>query len=400
VERGTISGRRAAAAGDERAAGAGNERAVAATERAAAAATGRVLRVGVVGAGLIAQVVHLPALRALSDRFALAGVADPSPRARSGLGARYGVPAVADHRALLELPGLDAVVVCSPNGTHAAVTLDALDAGLHVLVEKPLCLTLADADRITARAREHGRVVQVGYMKRFEPAYESLLDALAATPAARLRHLTATTIDPGLAAAMAPAGLVAPEGVPAAIAAAVARLTAEQVEEATGAGDPATVAAFSDVLLGALVHDVNLVNGILDRLDIAVARVADAAVGAASAVATLELTGGARCSLAWLLEAGAGEFTEALVACTSAGVHRLEFPAPYQRPSAATHVHTAVRDAGGWTATARRGYGDAYARQLEHFHDCVTAGVACRTPAAQARRDIALLTGVWHGAHA
>jgi predicted dehydrogenase len=379
---------RGAAAADERAAAAAGERAE------------RVLRVGVVGAGLIAQVVHLPAVRALSDRFALAGIADPSPAARSGLASRYGVPAVADHRALVELPGLDAVVVCSPNGTHAAVALHALDAGLHVLVEKPLCLTLADADRIAARARERDRVVQVGYMKRFEPAYESLLDALHASPAARLRHLATATIDPGLAAAMAPAGLVAPDGVPRARAGAVARATAEQVEEATGAGDPATVTAFSDVLLGALVHDVNLVHGVLERLGVEVARVADAAAGLASAAATLELAGGARCSLAWLLEPSAGAFAEELVACTSAGVHRLEFPAPYQRPSAATHVHTAATGAGGWAATARRGYRDAYARQLEHFHACVTAGASCRTPVAQARRDIALLTNIWHAARA
>jgi predicted dehydrogenase len=327
------------------------------------------LRVGVVGAGLIAQVVHLPTLRALAGRFAIAGIADPSAAARDRIAARHGIPGFADHRALLDGGGLDAVLVCSPNDTHAAVTLDALDAGLHVLVEKPLCLTLADADRIATRARERGRVVQVGYMKRFEPAYESLLDAVEATPGARLRHLTTTTIDPGLAAAMAPAGLVAPAAPPP-------------------AADP-----FSDVLLGAVVHDVNLAHGLLDRLGIEVVRIADASAGPAAATATVELTGGARWSMAWLLEPSAGEFTEELVACTSAGVHRLSFPAPYQRPSAAAHVHTAAA-AGGWTAAAARGYADAYARQLEHFHACVTTGVPCRTPAAQARRDIALLTEI------
>jgi predicted dehydrogenase len=336
----------------------------------APAGDGPVLRVGVVGAGLIAQVVHLPALRALSGRFVIAGIADPSAVARDALAVRYGVPGVADHRALLDRAGLDAVLVCSPNGTHAEVTLDALDAGLHVLVEKPLCVTLADADRIDARAHKRDRVVQVGYMKRFEPAFESLLDALDAAPAARLRHLTTTTIDPGLAGAMAPPGLVPP---------------------ANGAlpADP-----FSDVLLGALVHDVNLVHGMLDRLGIEVVRVADAIAGPAGAAATVELTGGARWSMAWLLEPGAGEFTEELVACTSAGVHRLSFPAPYQRPSAARHVHTSATGSGRWTAAATRGYADAYTRQLEHFHACVTAGAPCRTPVAQARRDIALLTDV------
>jgi hypothetical protein len=170
---------------------------------------------------------------------------------------------------------------------------------------------------------------------------------------------------------MAPAGVVAPAG---------------------GAHQPD---AFSDVLLGALVHDVNLAHGVLDRLGHEVVRVADAAAGPAAATATVELSGGARWSMAWLLEPAAGEFTEELLACTTAGVHRLSFPAPYQRPSAATHLHTAG-GAGRWTATASRGYADAYARQLEHFHACATAGAACRTPVAQARRDIALLTDLLH----
>jgi predicted dehydrogenase len=334
------------------------------------------LRIGVVGAGLIAQ---------------LAGIADPSPAARTALSARYGVPAVADHRALLDAGDLDAVVVCSPNGTHAAVTLDALDAGLHVLVEKPLCITLADADRIAAAARERGRVVQVGYMKRYEPAYEALLDLLAARP--RLRHLVTTTIDPGLPAAFAPAGFVPATGVPSPVADAVRRGTAEQVAEAVDTDAPEAVAAFSDVFLGALVHDVNLVHGLL--ADERRARVHDAAGDAVSASALVELGDGARWAMAWLLEPSAGAFSEELVACTGAGLHRLTFPAPYQRPSAATHQHTAATAPGTWRTRTTSGYADAYVRQLEHFHACVTTGAPCRTPAADARRDLELLTAIF-----
>jgi predicted dehydrogenase len=347
--------------------------------------------VGVVGAGLIAQLVHLPALRALDGRFALAGIADPSPAARAALSARYGVPAVADHRALIDAGDLDAVVVCSPNGTHAAVTLDALDAGLHVLVEKPLCITLADADRIVAAARERDRVVQVGYMKRFEPAYEALVDLLAARP--RIRHLVTTTVDPGLPAAFAPAGLVQATGVPAPVADAVRRATAEQVFEAAGTDAPDAVRTFSDVFLGALVHDVNLVHGLLG--DARRVRVLDAAGDASSASALVELEGGARWAMAWLLEPSAGAFTEELVACTSAGLHRLTFPAPYQRPSAATHEHAAATAPGTWRTRTTSGYADAYVRQLEHFHACVTTGARCRTAAADARRDLELLTDLY-----
>ena len=98
---------------------------------------------------------------------------------REALGARYGIAGLhADYRALLDAGGLDAVVVCSPAGTHAEVVLAALDAGLHVFVEKPMCITLADADAIVAARDRAGKVVQVGTMKRYDPAVEAMLEAL------------------------------------------------------------------------------------------------------------------------------------------------------------------------------------------------------------------------------
>jgi predicted dehydrogenase len=96
----------------------------------------RPIRIGIVGGGLRTQVAHLPALRSLDALFGVAALADPSRAVREALAARYGIARTyADHAALLEQRGLDAVLVCSPSGTHAQVVLDALAAGLHVLVE-------------------------------------------------------------------------------------------------------------------------------------------------------------------------------------------------------------------------------------------------------------------------
>src|SRR5919204_1310148 len=130
------------------------------------------LRVGVIGCGMVAQAEHLQNLLQLSDRFEIASLADPSATVRDAMAARYSVASVHDdHLRLLDAGGVEAILVSSPAATHAQIAVDALDAGLHVFVEKPLCITLADADRVIDARDRAGKVVQVGYMKRFDPAW-------------------------------------------------------------------------------------------------------------------------------------------------------------------------------------------------------------------------------------
>src|SRR4051794_28024 len=124
-------------------------------------ATPERLRVGVAGAGLIAQVEHLPNLAALADRFELVALADPSRTVREAVAARFGIAAHATVDALLAEP-LDALLVAVPDPLHADTVLAGLAAGLHVFCEKPLCLVEADYDRIAAARDRAGRVVQVG----------------------------------------------------------------------------------------------------------------------------------------------------------------------------------------------------------------------------------------------
>src|SRR5438067_13642550 len=115
---------------------------------------------------MVAQAEHLQNLLQLFELFEIAALADPSRVVRDSMAARYAVSSVhADHRALLDAEVVDAVLVSAPAAAHADVVLGALDAGVHVFVEKPLCITLRDADRIIAARDRTGKVVQVGYMK-------------------------------------------------------------------------------------------------------------------------------------------------------------------------------------------------------------------------------------------
>jgi predicted dehydrogenase len=351
------------------------------------------LRVGVVGGGLVAQVVHLPLLRALPE-FRLVALAEPSPSLRAAVGARWAIPALfATHRELLERERVDALVVCSPNGSHVNVVLDALGWGVDVLVEKPLCLDPEDADRIAAARDRARRVVQVGYMKHYDPAVEALLADLG--PATALRHLASLTYDPGLRAHFAPAGMPRATDVPAAVTHELAERTAAQVAAAVGTGDPQHVGAYCETFLGALVHDVALGLAVLDAIGLPVTGIEDAfgAPDGSAAGGTLTVEGGPRWTLAWLLLAGAGDFRQALTLHADDAVHDLEFPAPYLLGAPTRYT----RLAGGVRRTVAS-WDEAYARQLRHFHACVTTGVPCRTPPERARRDVELLAALFRRA--
>ena len=130
------------------------------------------LRAAVIGAGAMGR-HHARVYDALEETV-LVGVCDQDAAAADWVAARYRVPQFADHRALLDALQPDIVSVVVPTLRHVAVALDALAAGAHVLVEKPIAPTVADATRLIDAARAQGRVLTVGHVERFNPAIRAL----------------------------------------------------------------------------------------------------------------------------------------------------------------------------------------------------------------------------------
>ena len=131
--------------------------------------SGERLRIGIIGGGAISQVAHLPVLKKLK-MVELPAICDTDlPKARA-LADRFGIKdAFDDIEDLLRYEALDAVVICSPNHLHESHILAALSAGLHVLVEKPLAMSAASAQRIVRAAEKRGRIVMVGMNHRYRP---------------------------------------------------------------------------------------------------------------------------------------------------------------------------------------------------------------------------------------
>jgi len=136
------------------------------------------LRVGVIGCGRMGA-FHVRNYAQL-DCAQLVAVADPDPAARSRALAGSQALEFSDWRDLIEdADELDAVSIACPSERHAEVALEALAAGLHVLVEKPIATTLPDALRMRGAAIEANRKLMVGHVERFNPAVEKLRELVA-----------------------------------------------------------------------------------------------------------------------------------------------------------------------------------------------------------------------------
>jgi predicted dehydrogenase len=356
------------------------------------------LKVGVVGGGLVAQAEHLPHLSALRDRFALTALAEPSRAVREALGARYGIPNLHEsHRELVESGAVDALVVCSPAGTHAQVVLDALDAGLHVFVEKPMCITLEDADAIIAARGRAGKVVQSGTMKRYDPAVEAMIDSLP-RDASALRYVSVIVNDPEFDPYFEEGDIVRGSDVPRDLIDATRRDEAEQVANAVGSGEEDVVRAFSESFLGSMLHDLNVVHGALERLGepLPTEVVAGDWWNEGRAVyGALRLQNGSRADLSWVQLLPTFEYREQIVFMFDGEVHELHFPSPWlkQHP---TVYRRSRRNGRTDDVQIVNAYDESFARELKHFHACITEGVECRTPPEGARLDIDVLTTMFH----
>lgn len=128
----------------------------------------RRLRVGIVGCGMISR-NHLEAFAAL-DAAEVVGVCDTDLGRAQATAAAWVVPNAVDSVAALLALGLDIVSVCTPHPTHEAVVLEAAEAGVHVLCEKPIAVDLASAERMVAACSAAGVKLGVLFQRRFWPA--------------------------------------------------------------------------------------------------------------------------------------------------------------------------------------------------------------------------------------
>src|SRR2546421_6462668 len=222
------------------------------------------LRVGVIGRGLIAQVMHLNYLRELSDRFEIRAVCDLSEEVRTACAREYGVAEQYDSwRELLARP-LDAVLVLT-SGSHAPIAVAAAKAGMHVLVEKPMCFSVAEGQEMIAAAEAAGRVLMVGYNKRYDPAYSRLLEETRSLEDLRLVRIT--TLESPIEPYVQQYNLHRGGPLPKSLAQSLAEDDEARIAAAIPGAGQLSRWAYRNVLLDSLVHELNAMRGALGEPD-------------------------------------------------------------------------------------------------------------------------------------
>jgi len=358
-------------------------------------ASGRLkrLRVALFGAGLVGQAAHAPTLWDERERFDFVAVADPSATVRSEVAARYGVPHSSASLEEAIALGLDAVVIAVPDPAHRSAVVTALRAGVHVLCEKPLAVSLAECDEILAARGD--RVVQCGYMKLYDPAVERMVERLEDGPA-ELVYLSVEVNDPDQAPFVEHLGLKVGRDVAQQLIAETRRLGGEAVRGALGTEpDQAQTRAFG-AYLSSLVHDVSLAHHLLRSVGAAAPLpIADAAYFDGGRGVSLDWTlpGDGRAHLQHLNLPGVPDYRERLTAYCHDRILELTFPSPYLRhfPTRLVERRGDGTVAGLETIDYLVSYEEAFRNELRAFHAAVTTGAPVRATVEAAREDLAAL---------
>ena len=343
-------------------------------------------RIGVIGCGLIAQVMHLPHLKELHELFEVVALCDVSPGTLKYIGDYYGVTKrFPDYHGLLKEP-LDAVAIFSAD-SHGQVITDALKAGKHVFAEKPMCFTLREADEILAAHKKAGTVCMVTYMKRYDPGFRYALPLIQKLKDLQAIHIT--ILHPSEGNQIGHHDVRRFPDVPAK---AQKQLRAEQdalIREVIGDFTPLERRVFANNLLSTLVHDINVLRALSG--DPAEVLFTDVWAGGEGMLTCMRYASGVRAIISLQYLPDLANYEETVAYYAKAGRVRLAFPSPFFRNMPTPVFVEGMEDGKPFEKRVIASMKEAFKEELLHFADCVQKGKTPITTPEEAKGDVALL---------
>jgi len=340
-----------------------------ASQRATGKRNNARIKIGIVGCGEVTQIMHWPSLSQLAELYEITALCDISPLVLETLGERWNVGALnTDHRELVGRSDVDAVLVASPHAFHAEVTLAAIAAGKHVLVEKPMCMNQREAKEISAAQQKNQVVVQVGYMRRYAPAFLNACDAvkkIGPIKFARVRDfLGSNSLIINQTSAV-----VRDSHLPQALDKEASQRDEELVMEALGRDRPEGVRTAYRLMLGLSSHDLSAMRELLGMPD----KVLFAAQRAGGRYLAAAFDYGA---FVCQFETGIDNiprFDAHLEVFGEQKTLRVQYDTPYVRNLPIRVITTESNGQGGVTTTdTHPAWGDPFVAEWQAFYDNVT----------------------------
>ena len=347
------------------------------------------IKMGVIGCGAIAQVHHMPNLADLSDLFNVTAVCDVSRGAADYVAKKFHVPhAFTDHHELLA-SDVDAVLLCQSD-PKTQVAVDAFKAGKHVFIEKPMCFSRQEADRISAAQEAAGTVGQVGYMKVYDPAYEYALAEVKSM--GDIRFIQVNHLHPDNALHVAQFDVRKFDDVPQ--DAITSLQAARKAADLEAIGEvPKYVSMAFHLMAGSLIHDLYGMRTMLGMPSQIVST--DIWLDGRAVTMTLEYPSGARCVASWVDLPNLWDFKETLEVYGDDKRVIVAYPTGFSRGMLSTVTVQGIDEKGvTYKQEPAIDWESAFMREMRHFHDCIVNGTTCRTPVQSAKADISFIIDV------
>ena len=351
----------------------------------------RRLKIGVIGCGAIGQIQYLPLLRDLREQYEIGGISDLSADLMANLGRDYDIPAdrqFTDYNALIASE-IDCVVVCNTTSYHAEPAIAAMTAGKHVLIEKPMCTTVDEAEAIVAAAEASGVVAMVGYMKQHDPGYRHAKQF--AGTMADIRFVQVTQLHPDNALHLKRFNLYKPTDLGPEVRAKMLQDETELTSAALGMAPsqltPEVAKAFFWVL-NSLIHDIGNLNGMFGPPD----RVVSAEIweDGNCITTTLEYGAGFRAVVSWIDLPDLQTYVETIGVFGSRERVVVSFPTGFSI-GLPTEVSTYGMNQDQTPYLKQMSWQEnPFRLELIKFHECITQGVEPFTPVRAAVDDIRL----------
>jgi predicted dehydrogenase len=350
------------------------------------------LKIGIIGCGAIAQIQHLPHLRELNDQFEIGGLADLSPKLLEVVGEEYGVPPerrFLDYRAMVR-SDIDGVIVC-PSGSHAAPSIAAAEAGKHVLVEKPMCTTVAEAEAMVAAADKAGTILMVAYMKRHEPAYQ--FAQARVREMSDVRFIQVNHLHPDNNLHTAEFKVYRFDDIPSHVRddwrVEHARLVAEALGYPDGNALPDDINHAYSLILGSMIHDIGNLHGLFGPPQAVLS--SEIWLEGRGVSTVLDYGDGKRAVCSWVDLPELWDFKETLEVYGSRERVIASFPTGFARgiPSYVT-LHGMNADRTPWRQEYQW-HDNPFKIELMHFGECIRAGKQPITTGRDAIADIQLV---------